>query len=163
MLNIIENQGDVLESDAEIICHQTNCLGVMGAGIALQIKNKYPLVYKKYKHYCERLGKNDAFGTAQFCKIDDSRYICNLFGQMHCNAYERQTDYEALNNAVKEMLTKIKCNNVLVKKIAIPKLLGCGLAGGDWNIVKEIFVSRLKEYCDENKIDITLEITEYDK
>lgn len=40
-----EIKGNLLESDCDIICHQTNTLGIMGGGIALQIKNKYPLLY----------------------------------------------------------------------------------------------------------------------
>ena len=42
--------GDLLKQDkVDIICHQTNCKGVMGAGIAFQIKRTYPEVFKKYK------------------------------------------------------------------------------------------------------------------
>lgn len=40
--------GDLLKQDkVDIICHQTNCKGVMGAGIAFQIKRAYPEVFKK--------------------------------------------------------------------------------------------------------------------
>lgn len=39
--------GDLLKQDkVDIICHQTNCKGVMGAGIAFQIKRAYPEVFK---------------------------------------------------------------------------------------------------------------------
>ena len=45
--------GDLLKQDkVDIICHQTNCKGVMGAGIAFQIKRAYPEVFKKYKEFC---------------------------------------------------------------------------------------------------------------
>jgi O-acetyl-ADP-ribose deacetylase (regulator of RNase III) len=37
-ISIIE--GDLLDQKADVITHQVNCLGVMGAGVALQIKNK---------------------------------------------------------------------------------------------------------------------------
>ncbi|WP_411668007.1 hypothetical protein [Bacillus subtilis] len=39
MIKII--QGDLLEAKENIIAHQVNCKGVMGSGIALQIKKKY--------------------------------------------------------------------------------------------------------------------------
>lgn len=46
--------GDLLKQDkVDIICHQTNCKGVMGAGIAFQIKRTYPEVFKKYKEFCD--------------------------------------------------------------------------------------------------------------
>ena len=38
-------QGDVLKTSAKYICHQVNTFGVMGAGVALQIKKNYPHVY----------------------------------------------------------------------------------------------------------------------
>lgn len=36
--------GDILKSKADIICQQVNCKGAMGAGLAKQIKEKYPKV-----------------------------------------------------------------------------------------------------------------------
>ena len=39
-MEIIE--GNLLEAPERIIVHQTNCMGVMGSGIAKQIKAKYP-------------------------------------------------------------------------------------------------------------------------
>lgn len=41
--------GNILETSEDIICHQVNCKGVMGAGLAKQIKSKYLNVYKEYK------------------------------------------------------------------------------------------------------------------
>jgi O-acetyl-ADP-ribose deacetylase (regulator of RNase III) len=44
--------GDLLDQKTDVIAHQVNCLGVMGAGVALQIKNKWPEVYEGYKNFC---------------------------------------------------------------------------------------------------------------
>lgn len=47
--------GDLLKQDkVDIICHQTNCKGVMGAGIAFQIKRTYPEVFNMW-HLKRRL------------------------------------------------------------------------------------------------------------
>ena len=43
MIEIVN--GDLLQSNLPLIAHQTNCLGVMGAGIAKAIKNKWNSVY----------------------------------------------------------------------------------------------------------------------
>lgn len=43
MIKIVN--GDLLQSNLSLIAHQTNCLGVMGAGIAKAIKNKWSIVY----------------------------------------------------------------------------------------------------------------------
>ena len=32
------HNGNILDSGADIICHQVNCRGVMGSGVAKQIK-----------------------------------------------------------------------------------------------------------------------------
>ena len=53
-------KGDVLRSRAMYICHQVNCMGVMGAGIAKQIKAMYPEVYEEYKRVCNEHRRNPA-------------------------------------------------------------------------------------------------------
>ena len=45
-------KGNILDSDADAILHQVNCQGVMGAGLAKQIRGRYPNVYEKYKNAC---------------------------------------------------------------------------------------------------------------
>lgn len=47
MIKIID--GDLFETDAKFIVHQVNCMGRMGSGVALQVKEKYPHVYEEYK------------------------------------------------------------------------------------------------------------------
>ena len=37
---IIDKIGDILHTEADVICHQVNCKGVMGAGLAKQIRNQ---------------------------------------------------------------------------------------------------------------------------
>ena len=39
-------KGNLLDSDCDYICHQVNCQGVMGSGIAKQIRERWPEVYK---------------------------------------------------------------------------------------------------------------------
>ena len=46
---------NIFLSDSAIICHQVNCLGAMGAGIAKQMKQKYPENFNYYKKLCDEL------------------------------------------------------------------------------------------------------------
>ena len=47
---------NILESfNIDILCHQVNCQGVMGAGLAKQIRSKYPEVYEQYKEDFSKL------------------------------------------------------------------------------------------------------------
>ena len=48
-------KADIFTTDCDIIVHQVNCYGVMGAGIAKQVKERYPDVYDIYKSLCNRL------------------------------------------------------------------------------------------------------------
>ena len=136
--------GDILQSNEEIIIHQVNCKGVMGGGIALQIKNKYPEVYEDYHNLCLSNNSNpnkrssDLLGNIKVCKCNDGRTIINLFAQDGYGRTKCQTDYEALDKC----LTKVG-EEFIGKTIAIPYKMSCGLAGGDWEIVKGIIADRL--------------------
>ena len=58
-----------------ILLHQVNCLGVMGAGFAIQVKSKFPKCYEEYRKMSskEMLGKT-------FMYHQDNIMICNAFG-----------------------------------------------------------------------------------
>ena len=46
--------GDMFETSADIRINTVNCVGVMGAGVALAFKNKYPEMFKNYQHDCKK-------------------------------------------------------------------------------------------------------------
>ena len=52
MVEIVEHS-DLLKVKKGIVCHQVNCIGVMGAGIAQDIRTKWPAVYRNYKADCD--------------------------------------------------------------------------------------------------------------
>ena len=54
--------GDILKSGAPVILHQVNCLGVMGVGLAKQIRNKHPSVYTRYKDFAVSRTPDDLMG-----------------------------------------------------------------------------------------------------
>ena len=56
-------EGDILKIQEGIICHQVNCIGYMGAGIALGIKRKYYKVYDAYIKYVYKRKENKSVGT----------------------------------------------------------------------------------------------------
>lgn len=45
---VVIKEGNVFDSDADIICHQVNCQGVMGSGVAKEVRERYPEVYYAY-------------------------------------------------------------------------------------------------------------------
>lgn len=130
--------GNLLSSNAPYICHQVNCRGVMGAGVAKAIRTQYPKIYQEYKEYLET--KQNPLGTAQLVDCGEKKVI-NLFSQ---DGYgrdgSRYTDYNALRRSLKEVSNIVPSK----EKIAMPYLIGCGLAGGDWNEVYFIIEEELR-------------------
>ena len=121
---------DYVQKD-DVVLHQVNCKGVMGGGIAYQIKNMFPDVYQTYSDYCK---KHDYNCLSDFLpvktKLDSISFIIgNCFGQ---NGFGKglQTNYDALKNCFEQTKLLFPHNRIL-----IPHSIGCGLAGGDWNIV----------------------------
>lgn len=135
---------DIFESGADIICHQVNCQGVMGSGIAKQVKEKYPKVYEAYVSECKRHSSEELLGGAQVVQLNNTICIANLFGQDKYG-YDGKvyTDYKALENALFEVAVWATVNDKT--KIAIPYKLGCARGGGDWNIVYEM-ITRLFDF-----------------
>lgn len=134
-------KGDLLASDADFICHGVNCVGGFGSGVAGQIAKKFPHV----KHaYLQKFGSDGwELGEVQFVKINyrsdrpqtnAMQYIVNCATQQEYYPRDRvHADYEAIEkcmNIVKQFATE-------KQTIALP-LIGCGLAGGSWNIVEKI-------------------------
>ena len=78
---VVIKEGNVFDSDADIICHQVNCRSVMGSGVAKEVRERYPEVYYAYLDRCYNAITNHnhtLLGTAQFVKVSDNRCIVNL-------------------------------------------------------------------------------------
>jgi O-acetyl-ADP-ribose deacetylase (regulator of RNase III) len=126
---------NLLEYDLDGFVHQANCFHVMGGGIALQIRNKYPEMYNAdLKH--GSAGDKSRLGKFSFIRCRDQKMGYNMYSQYDLGHYRRMTDYEAMYNG----LTRIKqhaINNVVLK-LGIPKNMGCTLGGGSWRVVSAI-------------------------
>lgn len=134
-----------MTSGADLIAHQVNCQGVMGTGLAKQIRNVYPSVYWQYKEYCEVYGAT-LLGTAQILKVSNGEiqptWIVNLFGQLKYGRDRRYTDYEALKSALEQLANYVYTTGPAFR-IALPYKLGCGAAGGNWDKVLGIIQESL--------------------
>ena len=84
--------------------------------------------------------KESLLGSIQFVNCSDGKIIANLFGQEGYGRDKQYTDYDALRKSLEGLYESVTWSNNILKgkTIAIPYNLGCGLAGGDWNIVYEM-------------------------
>ena len=127
----------IFDSGANILAHQTNCIGVMG-GLAGQFKRKYPSMYSDYRMRC--MNGLVHKGDMDIYEIGLNHYIANLFGQDNIvsrGSGDIATDYSALRLALLKVEEFARLNNLT---IALPYNMGCDLGGGNWNIVYSIIV-----------------------
>lgn len=116
--------------------HGCNCHNTMGAGIALQIAQNFP--YAKEADDKTISGDKKKLGKIIIAEGSPINVI-NCYTQYNFNRDFRQLNYEALYRC----LEQIELNIPKTKSILIPQI-GCGLAGGNWNIVKTMIDEVLK-------------------
>lgn len=142
MIRIID--GDLMGATAEYICHQVNCMGVMGSGVAKQIREKWPHVYQSYhdatENYTKEHGREALLGKVQFIKVAENTSVVNMFGQFNYGRDgAKYTDMGALRKCFATLEKRVRPGET----IAMPYRIGCGLAGGDWgevvDMLSEIF------------------------
>jgi len=122
---------DILSVKVGIIGHQVNMQGIMGAGLAKQIADIYPVVYEKYiEDY-----QNRKLGDVLTVAINQRLVIANIFGQENIGTDEVQTDYGALADGFLLLNQYAQVTNL---PVYLPEGIGCGLAGGNWETVKPL-------------------------
>lgn len=140
-MSIEMKQGNVFDSTTEYLCHQVNCMGKMGSGIAKTVREKYPLAYSAYMTMCSNSEPEDILGATQLICCAD-RTIVNIFAQKNYG-YDgkRYTDYEAFRSCLRYIANTILPGST----ISFPYGIGCGLGGGDWDIVQSMISEELSE------------------
>lgn len=140
----------ISNADMIILAHQTNCYGVMGAGVALALREAYPEIYPQYKRLCSEVERRSSTeidylpsiaGRCQLCTTDNPRLIvANLFGQVSHDSTFRQTNYEMIYRALNQLkcaLSGVPDNRI----VAFPKNMSSALAGGTWEIILQMIKS----------------------
>lgn len=141
MGNYKEITGDLLELAKEghfdIIAHGCNCHKMMGAGIAYQIAKKFPVAYQIDK--VDKRTPLQRLGDLTYSHNHLGRFIiANLYSQY---AGGPNLDYSALELSLRKLTMMFDKS----KTIGLPQI-GCGIAGGDWEKVKEIIQRVLSDY-----------------
>lgn len=149
--------GDLLQSDCDIIIHQANCFTRMRSGIAKSIVAKYPQAEKADNEFPIPSGDKGRLGNFSYAHIPtEGVTIVNLYGQYTYGTDKVQTLYgkfeEALRKVMEGLATSPKhieayeADRSVFYKIGLPYRIGCGLAGGDWNVVRTIIENVCHDY-----------------
>ncbi|MBU1052856.1 MAG: macro domain-containing protein [Proteobacteria bacterium] len=136
-------QGDILQADAQALVNTVNCVGVMGRGIALQFKNRFPDNFKRYKAVCDKKelqpGKMLIYDLN---RLYNPRYVVNFPTKRHWKGKSRMEDIEV---GLQALVTEVRKRSI--HSIAIPPL-GCGLGGLHWADVRARIEAAFKDLTD---------------
>lgn len=137
------SNGDMFADDCEALVNTVNCVGIMGRGVALQFKNRFPGNFKAYAAACKvgrvRCGRMFVFDTGG---LINPRWIINFPTKRHWRGRSRLEDIaEGLDDLV-DVVERFG-----VHSISMPPL-GCGLGGLDWRTVKPLIERKLAKIAD---------------
>lgn len=141
MVEVIKGK-TIFESDAQTLVNTINCVGVMGKGIALEFKNRYPEMFDKYKSFCEKgIFKP---GVLWIYKAPDGKKILNFPTKIDWKNPSEVSYIEAGLQKFVEIWEEKE-----VKSVAFP-LLGCSNGGLDADEIIPLMVKYLEkcEGCD---------------
>ncbi|MBN2108785.1 MAG: macro domain-containing protein [Deltaproteobacteria bacterium] len=119
--------GDMLQSKAQTLINTVNCVGIMGKGIALEFKNRFPDMFADYARRCER-GEVKP-GIPYISKTLFPPHVINFPTKDHWKSASKIADIE---RGLQYLLAHYK--EWGVTSLAIPPL-GCGNGQLEWRIV----------------------------
>ncbi|MBR6517656.1 MAG: macro domain-containing protein [Bacilli bacterium] len=144
-LTIIKG-GDIFKSYCQTIVNPINCVGIMGRGLALEFKNRYPIMFDKYKELCSKqllsVGK-----LWIYYDEDNGKNILNFPTKFD---WRDDSKYEYIELGLSKFVETYKSRGI--KSIAFP-MLGCGCGKLDKDIVLGIMFKYLSK-CDDLIVEI---------
>ena len=137
-------KGNLLDVTSGVIIHGCNSHGVMGSGVALAVKDKYPECFETYRLFCEKR-KNDQtiLGASSIYVASLELTIVNMITQKDYGTHRRQVNYGAIAKGFSDLHNYY----FMDQEFHFPKI-GAGLGGGDWEVISEI----IEHMCPEIKL-----------
>ncbi|MBD5131438.1 MAG: macro domain-containing protein [Clostridiales bacterium] len=133
MIKYIE--GDIFSSPAQVIVNTVNTVGVMGKGLALEFKQRYPNMFETYKRICEK----HQFSIGRLMLVYEPDHWILLFPTKQNWRYPSKLEYIE-SGLIKFTRTYVEKN---ISSIAFPRL-GCGNGELEWDQVKALMEKYLK-------------------
>ena len=150
MAYIQYQKGDIFESNAQVIVNTVNCQGIMGKGLALAFKQKYPDMFNVYQQECRtrklRIGRPTLYQKS-------TPWILNFPTK---DSWRANSKLEYLEKGLEFLVSHYK--KAGIKSIAFPKL---GAQNGklSWDEVGPI----MAQYLSQLDVDVYIYIAEGDR
>lgn len=153
MKDIQYTKGDATSPQSEdnkVIVHICNDIGGWGKGFVMAISKRWK---KPENQYREWFKSKDGFklGKVQFVQVEEDLWVANLIGQHKINKDENGNApirYDAIEQGLEEVASFAIENKA---SIHMPRI-GCGLAGGKWEMIEPIILKTLSD----NNIEVTV-------
>lgn len=128
-MTIERGDGNLITADVDAIVNTVNAEGVMGKGLALQVKNAFPDVFAEYARACKQGAV--AVGSMHVVhRATRPRFVINFPTKKH---WRHPSKLEYIDSGLADLVMQVR--KLDIRSIAIPPL-GCGLGGLDWSEVK---------------------------
>lgn len=141
---IIFKTGDMFDHPADAIINTVNVKGVMGKGVALEFKKRWPDNFKAYKALCDegalKPGVLYVHDTGDL--VGKHRYLMNFPTKVD---WRNPSKLEYIDEGLDALIDEIHAHGI--RSIVMPPL-GCGNGGLDWAVVREMIVDRLQDFDD---------------
>jgi O-acetyl-ADP-ribose deacetylase (regulator of RNase III) len=140
MIKYVSN-GDIFASGADALVNAVNIVGVMGKGIALTFKKRFPGMYEEYRKKCQQnrlqIGIIDVY-------LDETPVVINFPTKKH---WKDPSKLEYIEKGLENFCARYA--DWGIKSVAFPQL-GCGLGGLKWSEVQPI----MEQYLALLEIDV---------
>lgn len=127
--------GNLFESQAQTLVNTVNCVGVMGKGVALEFKKRFPTNFEDYAARCKR--KQVRLGQPYLYRDSSGRSIVNFPTKDHWRSPARLRDIERGLDYFAHHIEEWG-----IQSVAMPPL-GCGNGGLEWSEVGPLIYSKL--------------------
>jgi len=129
--------GDIFESNAQTLVNTVNCVGIMGKGIALEFKKRFPDVFEEYVQLC-KLGKMK-LGQPYLHKRLTPPWVLNFPTKEHWRSVSRLQD---IVTGLQYLQRHYR--DWGITSLAVPPL-GCGQGQLEWRVVGPTLYRHLKQ------------------
>ena len=139
-MTIRYTQGNLLEADADALVNTVNTVGVMGKGIALMFREKFPDNFKEYAAACkDGVVRTGSMFITERTGMFAPRWIINFPTKQH---WRHPSKIEWVSSGLDDLKRAIIDRHI--RSIALPPL-GAGNGGLEWGAVKELIEAKLAD------------------